>query len=267
MPRSALIFLLAASPPLRAQESKPVGGAQASTWLMYFGDHPISGKASLHLEGQFRREGAGQRWEQLVLRPGFGYALPHGFTTLFAYTYLQDHPFEGGSLGSSRPGAPTTGPQPEHRILEQLSFKHRLGPESLHTPNLTHRFRNEQRFEGTATEGVGVTNWDFAERARYRLTADTPLNRGVKTLYPNYISIYNEVFADYGPHATRKLDQDRTYGAFGWTLGSTLQLELGYLYQYSPKPNGIVGVGNNAVQITINSTAPFRKGLIPKTKK
>ena len=33
----------------------------------------------------------------------------------------------------------------------------------------------EQRFLGTATEGVGVTKWNFAERARYRLTAKIPL--------------------------------------------------------------------------------------------
>ena len=52
---------------------------------MYFGESSSVGSVSIHLEGQYgRRQGDGQRWEQLVLRPGFGYELPHGFATLFA---------------------------------------------------------------------------------------------------------------------------------------------------------------------------------------
>ena len=39
---------------------------------------------------------------------------------------------------------------------------------------LSHRLRAEQRWNGVSTLGVGTTDWEFAERARYRLTADIP---------------------------------------------------------------------------------------------
>ena len=47
----------------------------------------------------------------------------------------------------------------------------------------------------------------------------------------------------------------------GWDLASHWQLEIGYLYQYQPLPSGIVGEMNHALQVTISSTAPFRKKL------
>ena len=244
--------------PLPAQTTDPVGGAHRSTWYMYFGDHPTSEHWGLHLEGQYRREDLGQRWEQLLVRPGVDYKVGHGFTTLIAYTYLRGYPFEGGSLGDPT----TTGPQPEHRLLEELKYKHRLLGEGRKAVELSHRFRVEQRWNGTSTRGIGTTDWEFAERARYRLTADIPFRWKTSGPLPDYTSVYNELFVNFGPHGTRNaLDQDRTYGALGWNVNEDWQLEVGYMYQYQPTPNGIVGDTNQTLQITISSTAPFRRGL------
>ncbi len=229
---------------------------------MYFGDHPLSSAWSLHLEGQFRREDLGQRWEQLLLRPGVTYTFGHGFSSLVAYTYLRDYPYESGSLDTSNPTS--TGPQPEHRMLEELKYKHTLFRVATEEKRVTisHRFRAEQRFEGTSTLGVGTTSWDFAERARYRLTADIPFRWSTAGARPDYTSLYNEVFVNFGPHGTsHALNQNRTYGALGWDLDKNFQVELGYLYQYTPQPNGVVDVNNHALQLTINSTVPLRRGL------
>ncbi len=251
-------FLCLLQRPLHAQSTDPVGGATRSAWYMYFGDHPTSEHWGIHLEGQIRREDLGQRWEQLLLRPGVTYKPGRGFTTLFAYTYLRGYPFEGGSLGDPT----TTGPQPEHRILEELKFKHRLLGEGEKAVTLSHRFRAEQRWTGTSTLGIGTTDWEFAERARYRLTADIPFRWKTSGTLPDYTSVYNELFVNFGPHGTSNaLDQDRTYGALGWNLDRNWQLEVGYMYQYQPLPNGIVGVANQTFQVTINSSAPFRRGL------
>lgn len=230
-------------------------GAETSGWYMYFGDHRFTENWGLHLEGQWRRAGIISRWEQLLIRPGINHDFRHGFTTLLAYTYLRDYPFENG-------GAPDLTRQPEHRILEELQYKHPIGPGGLKGVKLSHRFRLEQRFEGTAKAGHGVTAWEFAERARYRLTAGIPFRWNTRGALPDYTSVYDEVFVDFGPHAgSHALDQNRTYGALGWNLGPNFQLELGYLHQYLPVSNGVVGEHNNALQITINSTAPFRRGL------
>lgn len=248
--------------PSFAQEAKPQGGAERSAWYMYFGDHPLTPSWGIHLEAQYRREDLGQRWEQLLVRPGVTYSFGHGLSTLVAYTYLRDYPFESGSLDATDPT--TTGPQPEHRILEELKYKHTLirARSEEKTVTLSHRIRAEQRFEGTSTEGPADTRWDFAERARYRLTADIPFRWSTAGARPDYASVYNEIFVSFGPHGgTRALDQDRTYGALGWDLTKNLQVEVGYLFQYMPTPNGVVGEQNHVLQLTINSTAPFRRGI------
>jgi len=246
---------------LLAQMPDPEGGATRSAWYMYFGDHPMSTNWGVHLEGQYRRQGIGGRWEQLLLRPGIDRELTHGFSGMLAYTYLRDYPFEGGSLGE-----PTaTGPQPEHRVLEQLTFKHKLGNGGGNPKKaieLSHRFRAEQRFIGTSTAHVGTTAWEYGERARYRLTADIPFRWNTAGARPDYTSVYNELFVNFGPHGgTNALDQDRTYGAIGWNLSPDFQFEVGYLYQYQPLPNGVVNTQNHALQVTINASAPLRRVL------
>lgn len=256
-----LLAVLAAVPLAHSQEPAPAGGAERSAWYMYFGDHPISSAWAIHLEGQYRREDLGQRWEQFLVRPGIDYDLGHGLSMLVAYTYLRDYPFERGSLGD----VTTTGPQPEHRILEEFKVTHKLFRRGEKTVKLSHRFRAEQRFEGTSTEYVGTTAWDFSERARYRLTANIPLGWSTAGARPDYISVYNEIFVNFGPHGgSHAFNQNRSYGAIGWNLDKNFQLEAGYLHQYMPTPNGIVGEHNNALQLTISSTAPFRRGIHKK---
>lgn len=256
-----LVAALGTTPGVYSQEPSPVGGAERSAWYMYFGDHPITSAWAIHLEGQYRREDLGQRWEQLLARPGIDYAFGHGLSTMVAYTYLRGYPFERGSLGDPM----TTGAQPEHRILEELKVEHKLFGSGEKAVKLSHRFRAEQRFEGTSTVGVGTTAWDFAERARYRLTADIPLRWSTAGARPDYVSVYDEVFVNFGPHGgSHALNQNRSYGAIGWNVGENFQFEAGYLHQYMPRANGIVGEHNNALQITINSTAPFRRGVHKK---
>jgi hypothetical protein len=255
------LALLAAATLGHSQEPAPTGGAERSAWYMYFGDHPVSPAWAIHLEGQYRRDDLGQRWEQLLVRPGIDYDVGHGLSTLIAYTYLRGYSFERGSLGD----ATITGPQPEHRILEEFKVQHKLPGSSEKAVKLSHRFRAEQRFEGTSTEHVGTTVWDFSERVRYRLTADIPLRWSTVGARPGYVSVYDEIFVNFGPHGgSHALNQNRAYGAVGWDLDKDFQLEVGYLYQYMPTPNGIVGEHNHALQITINSTAPFRRGLHKK---
>lgn len=255
------LLLSSAAPALAEDAAKPAGGAERSTWFMYFGDHPISPNYALHLEGQYRRQGLGQRWEQLLLRPGLDRNFGQHIKTMLAYTYLRSYPFEGGSLGEPT----TTGPQPEHRILEELTIKHHLGKSGGRPDNaikIAHRLRAEQRWSGTSTAGVGTTDWEFEERARYRLTADIPFRWNTAAARPDYTSVYNEIFVNFGPHGTSNaLDQNRSYGALGWDLSPDFQLEVGYLFQYQPLPSGTIGTADHALQITINSTAPLRRLL------
>jgi hypothetical protein len=230
------------------------GGATSSTWISYFGDQPFTNTLALHLEGSYRATFPLDRPEQYMLRSGLTIEHGHGFSSLFAYTYLVSYPFEGVTLSP----ASASGKQPEHRAFEQLQFEHpliRLGEKHL---TLTHRFRVEQRFLGTATEGVGVTKWNFAERARYRLTAKIPFKTASWWIVPNYISMFNEVYTSFGPHSGESpFYANVDYGAFGWNLGSRFALELGYQHRYAPMANGVIGQNDNELQVMLLSTAPI----------
>jgi hypothetical protein len=191
-----------------------------------------------------------------MLRGGLTVEHGHGFSSLFAYTYLVSYPFEGGTP------SPASASQklPEHRALEQLQFQHRLIRTGEKRITLTHRFRVEQRWLGTEADEAGVTKWKFAERARYRLTTKIPFKAASWPMAPDYVSIFNEVYTSFGPHSGNSpFYANVDYGAFGWNLGSMFAFELGYQHRYAPIANGVLGQNDNELQLTLLSTAPIRK--------
>jgi hypothetical protein len=251
----ALCFL-ATCCAFRSQAQTPSGGAESSTWLSYFGDQPFTNTLALHLEGSYRHTFPFDRPEQYMLRSGLTVDYGHGLSSLFAYTYQVSYPFEEGTASPASP----SGKQPEHRILEQLQFQHRFIRVGEKRVTLTHRFRVEQRWLGTATEGASVTDWKFAERARYRLTAKIPLKTTSWPIVPDYISVFNEVYTGFGPHSGKSpFYANVDYGAFGWNLGSMFAFELGYQHRNAPIANGVIGRNDNELQLLILSTAPIRR--------
>jgi hypothetical protein len=251
-----LLFFLTTWCSFRSPAQTPPGGAESSTWLSYFGDQPFTNTLALHLEGSYRHTFPFDHPEQYMLRGGLTVDHGHGLSSLFAYTYLVSYPFEGEMH------SPATASEklPEHRTLEQLQFQHRLARTAEKRIVLTHRFRLEQRWLGTNTEGVGATKWDFAERARYRLTARIPFKTASWPMAPDYVSIFNEVYTSFGPHSgNRTFYANVDYGAFGWNLGSTFAFELGYQHRYAPIANGVIGQNDNELQLTLLSTAAIRR--------
>ena len=254
---SLALVLFGSSPELGFGQSTPqLRGAEKSSWYMYFGDHPVTKNYGVHLETQYRAQGVGQDPTQLLVRPGFVRYFPKDIIVSVLYAYVRDYPFQGGPLADPR----RTGPQPENRLAEEFRWTHTLARYSGKRATLQHRFRLEQRWLGQSTEGQGVYDWHFAERARYRIYTPLPLPFNTKNAWPDYVAAYNEVFVRFGPHGgTSALDQNRTYGALGWKLSSGFNLEIGYMHQYFPRPTGFTGEHNNTFQFSIASTAPLRK--------
>ena len=248
-----VLCLLATCCSFRSWAQTPVGGAESSTWLSYFGDQPFTNTLALHLEGSYRHTFPFNHPEQYMLRGGLTVDHGHGFSSLFAYTYQVSYPFDGGTPLAASASAKF----PEHRALEQLQFQHRLGVKGI---TLTHRFRVEQRWLGTDAEVAGITKVKFAERARYRLTAKIPLKTASWLMAPNYVSIFNEVYTSFGPHSGNSpFYANVDYGAFGWRLGSMFAFELGYQHRYAPIANRVLGQNDNELQLTLLSTAPIRR--------
>ena len=216
--------------------------AQTSTsyngWYMYFGDHPVSEHWGIHLEGQWRRSSVITGMQQVLLRPAINYQVNDRLAFSTGYAWLRSYPF--GELPSDAAR--------EHRVYQEASVTH-----SLARVKMEHRFRLEQRFEAA----VGKSDWEYMNRARYRLQGRVPLRSGSMDTARLYASIYEEVYANWGAHAERTLDQNRTYGALGVRIGEKTRLEMGYCHQYLPQ-SGSITRHNHTFQLSLFSEIPFR---------
>ena len=227
--------------------AQPVVGSvsdhNAHAWLMYFGDHKVSEKWGVHLEGQLRRADIGTEQQQLLFRPAVNYHPYKNITLTTGYAYART--FRYGEF-------PAPNPFPEHRIYEQALIRQSFGPVALQ-----HRYRLEQRWIGVvpagATQGQ-VSTWRTQDRFRYMFRADIPI-KGRWSL-----GTYDELFVNFGRNlGPNVFDQNRAYAAVGYNTGKFGRLEIGYMNQILAQRNGNVLEFNHTAQIGFFSTFPFRK--------
>lgn len=153
--------------------------------------------------------------EQLLLRGGVTYrpdALPGKYTLGLAN-------ITSGQFGDSKQT------RTENRTYQEAEIPQRVGQKGF----LKHRFRFEQRW---------VNGQDFRTRLRYALFANVPLNRPDLSPGAFYLALYNEIFIngerDIGGGAEVDFyDRNRLYGALGYKLSNTGQIQLGYMQQHT----------------------------------
>jgi hypothetical protein len=93
---------------------------------------------------------------------------------------------------------------------------------------LAHRYRLEQRMIGNASTGP-FENGRYENRARYMAKANINITDGK---HPIFVAFYDEVFINFGKDVAYNIfDQNRLYGAIGYSFSPALKLELGYLSQ------------------------------------
>ncbi|MEX2262765.1 MAG: DUF2490 domain-containing protein [Bryobacteraceae bacterium] len=236
---AALLFTQAAA----AQSTGPrLRDTNANGWFMYFGDHPVSEKWGIHLEGQWRRYDVITRWQQLLLRPGVNYELNRSVMFTVGYGYINTWPY--GDF-------PAADAFPEHRIFQQVLLKHKAGK-----VDLQHRYRLEQRFIGEVGRredgSKQIESWRYQNRFRYMLRGSIPL-RG-----PWYVGLYDEIFLHFAPNfGPNVFDQNRAYGALGYNFGRIGRLETGYMNQLLAQRNGRVLEVNHTLQLGFYSNLPF----------
>ena len=133
--KAPLFFFIASAVGL-PQDSGRLSDVNAHAWYMYFGDHRFTDKSpwGLHFDGQVRRQGIGQKWQQLLIRPGINYDLSENLQVSSGYAFIKSHPY--GDV----PAPLTT---PEHRLWQQLIVKHKAG-----RVGLAHRYRRRTAFRG-----------------------------------------------------------------------------------------------------------------------
>jgi len=238
----AFVVSLASASLAFAQPDDRQSVVNGRAWYMYFGDHPLgAGPWGLHFDGQLRMEGAFERRNQLLLRPGVNFDANDSVQLSGGYAYVDT---------KARAGSPPGFDRPEHRLWEQLILRQRLG-----TVRLTHRYRLEQRFVGNVRPndaGEGEPDGHtYVNRFRYFVKGTIPFSASSRY----YAAFYNELMAGFGDNVRNNVfDQNRSYGALGMRLGPTSALEVGYLLQIVQEPSGSVIQYNHAFQVGWFST-------------
>lgn len=185
-----------------------------NAWLMYFGNHKFSEKMGLHAEVQWRRSDVFSENQQLILRTGLDFYSKSNLRFTIGYAFIETYPY--GEFAVQRAF-------PEHRIWQQLLTQQDLGKVKL-----AHRYRLEQRMIGNASTGQ-FEDGRYENRMRYMAKATINITNGE---HPIFAAFYDEVFINFGKEVGYNLfDQNRLYGAVGYTFSPTLKIELGYLCQ------------------------------------
>jgi hypothetical protein len=213
-------------------------------WFGYFGDHPVSKRWELHLEGQWRRHDLGLKWQQLFVRPGVNFELNKKVSLTAGYAFADT--FQYGDY-------PTSYRFPEHRVFEQVLLKQTVGK-----LDLQHRYRLEQRFLGTRSDPSidSIDSSRYENRFRYLARVNIPLT--VDERY--YIGTSNEFFVNFGKNVAENIfDQNRAYVAVGLPVAKATRIELGYLLQIVQQRSGLVFEYNHTLQVNLLSNFPFFK--------
>jgi hypothetical protein len=188
--------------------------SNTNAWLMYFGNHKFSDQIGLHAEVQWRRYDVLSKNQQLLLRTGLDVYTKHNVRFTVGYAFVKTYPYGEFAVQNSFP---------EHRIWQQLLVQQALGKIKL-----SHRYRLEQRMIGNASTGQ-FKNGRYENRVRYMGKATINITNNK---HPVYAALYDEVFINFGKDVGYNIfDQNRLYGAIGYSISPTLNIELGYLYQ------------------------------------
>jgi len=157
------------------------------------------------MEAQPRTRESGKEMDQLLIRPGIGYALTDHSTVWIGYAHVTNYPVVGDTIQ-------------ENRMWEQYMWS---GPTLLGA--FTSRTRLEQRWQDNGDDTGGrfrqyfKFNWPFSFHPAASFV------------------VWDEVFVhlnstDWG--ARQGFDQNRGFSGLGYRLNPHLLTEIGYLNQF-----------------------------------
>jgi len=245
-----LLLIILLSPIITMAQNSRVVANQWNGWAMYFGNHKLSKKFSLHTEYQWRRSDVVINWQQSLTRIGLDYNVNDNVVTTAGYGFITTYAY------GEQPVAFTFN---EHRVWEQLMLKNKSG-----RFNFIHRFRLEHRWlEQLKAGGDGnpVNNgYLYKNRARYMFRVNIPLNKSSMEKGVLFISLYDEVFVNFGKNVNLNIfDQNRAYAALGYQILKNANIQLGYMNQFIQKSDGVHLESNNTLQLALTYNFDFTK--------
>jgi hypothetical protein len=212
-----------------------------SAWLASFNTIGLKGKWSLHLDVQLRSTNDVEQLQTFLFRPGLNFATRKNHVATMGYAWI---PNRFVQLADNALLA-------EHRIWQQYIINQPI-PSSA----IQHRFRFEERFLPKPVIKNGNMESDgyaFNTRFRYFTRSVLPLKKPSGAFVKGWFgALQNEIFLN----ATGKdkvngkvFDQNRLYGALGYRLAKGFDVELGYLWQYVERRNGLQDISNQVGQV------------------
>ncbi|MFN4233892.1 MAG: DUF2490 domain-containing protein [Bacteroidia bacterium] len=219
-------------------------------WYMYFGNHRLTNKWSLHTEYQWRRNEWINNWQQSLARIGIDYRINDQAIITLGYGNIITYPYgEQAVLTTFN----------EHRIWQTLTLSHKNG-----RINFSHRYRLEQRFlDKYKKETNGEIIFDtliYTNRIRYLFSVVIPINKAVIEKNTVFIRMYEEPFISFGKNVGKNIfDQNRLFFALGYQILPSTNIQLGYMNHLVFKNDGIHYENNNTLQIALTHNFDFRK--------
>ena len=213
---------------------------QFSGWLASFNTFKLNNKLSLHFDGQLRSTDDLEHVQTLLLRPGLNIHVGKNWVLTGGYAYI----------GNRRTAETIVKLMPEHRIWQQAIFNHKL----KNMP-VAHRFRFEERFLSTAAirnNDLERTGFNTSYRFRYFVRGIVPLSSQPSFSKGFFLALQNEVFLNVAKKSAvngKTFDQNRLYGAFGYRLPGKIDLEAGYMNQYTVSATSFIN--NHIAQIAV----------------
>jgi hypothetical protein len=207
--------------------------SENSGWFAWFNSYKFSKHFGLHSDIQIRSADNWEYVKTILIRPGLTYHFNSKNNVTVGYAYIGNY---------NRLPEPSKNELTENRIWEQYINVAKFGSVSLQN-----RLRLEQRFIEQQTQNV------FAQRLRYFVRAIIPLTKQQQAFNKGaYAALQNEVFFNIqNKDKTNNsfFDQNRAYGAVGYRFSKQLDLEAGYMNQYT---NGLTtNVSNNIFQLAL----------------
>jgi hypothetical protein len=200
------------------------GQVQHSGWLASFNTIGIHKNWSIHFDAQLRTTDALEQVQTVLLRPGLNYHFNKQLSVTSGYAFI----------GNRRTVSNIAELLPEHRIWQQAIYAHKLEKIAV-----AHRLRFEERFISkakVANNALETDGYSQAYRLRYFIRTITPLTKDAVFSKGVFFAMQDEVFLNTGnKHAVngKTFDQNRLYLAFGYRLPGKIDLEAGYMNQYT----------------------------------
>lgn len=213
---------------------------QFSGWVGSFNTFRLNNHFSLHVDAQLRSTDNLEQIGAILLRPGLNFHLNK--TVVFTAGYLLNN--------SRRNMAGYSSMLTEHRIWQQVLFNQKVSKTAL-----AHRFRFEERFiprAKVAGDGLEADGYDQAFRFRYFIRGLLPLASGPSFSSGPFLALQNEVFLNTGNKTAvngKAFDQNRLYGAVGYRFRGKMDIEIGYMNQYSNTRTSFVN--NHILQLAV----------------